>query len=230
MARTFKKRSFRRRRVYRRKSKFNARVRKVTKRVLRAAAENKVQYASINNTVDANVGFIQPLVPAVNQGAGYTQRIGTEIQVKSMQFYGYFRLRAGSSTGPWLVSKVRVAFIGLKQVPTSITLNALLEDSPTTDTNDIDSGWDREFVTVYSDKHYLVGNTTTAYAQSGFRNTVQIRFKHKWLKKWRYQANANDVASDPTKFIYLCIWTDQSAAGFYQLDLFGSHKINFMDL
>lgn len=208
-------------------SRFGARVRKV----LRRAAESKVAYGYTNSTFGQNTGLVQGLVPSIAQGVGYYQRIGSQIEVKNFIYRAYLVTSfTGSGTPTQTFNKVRVAYIRLKQVPTSLTIAGLMEDTlPAYDPNYINSSWDPEYVTVISDKTYMLNATPNQYMNTGCKQYVMLKLRKKWLCKWAFQTSSTDVGSDPTKFIYLVIWGDQPSDT-WKITLNGTFRYSFTDL
>lgn len=212
----------------------DSRIRRVAKRVIKRAAENKVSYGYINKTVDAATGFYQALVPVVSQGPGYYQRIGSQINVTSMTFRGYLRMTlASGGTATTSVSKVRIAFITFKQTPPASlnNLNSIMEDfDVNNDANGINSSFDPEFVNVLKDKTYIMGNQTNQYMNTGRFNEIQVKFHMKMNKKWNYITSGSDVASDATKIVYYIVFTEHAATGNFNLYNYASYKVNFNDI
>lgn len=239
--RLFRKRAFRKRRLYRTKSarRSTRKIRQLARGVVVRMSENKYFYTSgTGGGEGGNKQYYYQLGAAITQGTGTFQRIGQQLTGKRITIKGYFYLqKQDPSDITNYVNRLRVIVGYYLQEPPNQNppsfydiMDPNISSSQTPGNNDMmNSMINREFFKPLKDKTYVL-SPTGQYNQSGYRGFQKFGITIPFKKLLNYKANAADPLNDICKFPYLYFFIDQNVTNKVYIYSYITYKISYMDL
>lgn len=205
------KRTYRKKRTYKRKPTVSTAVKSYVKKTIHGAIENKcTDFIALNQPLASLTGFSTPLCPYLNQGTTQGTRIGNEIRiVKGTIKVMVNLLPYNAVSNPFITQRVRILVLSLKDQNSTFNATGIWQYGASSlnlqaNLGDIMYSVNKELYTVYMDRNFelsspsqssLTNNTAGQhFSNSPFQRSFNIDFGKYMKQKLKY----NDTTNVPT--------------------------------